>query len=164
MMLLNWVRERRAASVTRKRQPVPCFFKTIEEYGSGLYHIEFRTPFVPTKRGQDRGNSGVYLLGRYEVQVLDTFGLEPADNFCGGIYSFATPAVDAVLPPLQWQTYDITFTAPSFNETGEKLTNATIHVVHNGMVIHDAVELGSGTPGGVSDQEAPTGPLLLQDH
>jgi hypothetical protein len=139
-------------------------FKTLEEYGSGLYHIEFRTPFMPSERGQARGNSGVYLLGRYEVQVLDTFGLEPADNFCGGIYSFATPIADAILPPLQWQTYDITFTAPTFDADGGKLTNARIHVLHNGIVVHDNVELGSGTPGGVSDKEATAGPLLLQDH
>ena len=139
-------------------------FKTLAEYGSGLYHIEFRTPFMPTERGQGRGNSGVYLLGRYEVQVLDSFGVEPADNLCGGIYSFATPIADAVLPPLQWQTYDITFTAPTFDENGNKRTNARIHALHNGIVIHDNVELDSGTPGGVSDKEASQGPLLLQDH
>jgi len=139
-------------------------FKTIEEYGSGLYHVEFRTPFMPSERGQGRGNSGVYLLGRYEVQVLDSFGVEPADNLCGGIYSFATPIADAILPPLQWQTYDITFTAPTFDANGAKVSNARIHAVHNGIVIHDNIELEGGTPGGVSDKEAAAGPLLLQDH
>ena len=139
-------------------------FKTIAEYGSGLYHVEFQTPFMPNARGQGRGNSGVYVLGRYEVQVLDTFGLEPADNFCGGIYSIATPIADAVLPPKQWQTYDITYTAPEFDAAGNKTKNARIHVVHNGIVIHDDLELPNGTPGGVSDVEAAAGPLLLQDH
>ena len=139
-------------------------FKTLEEFGSGLYHVEFQTPFMPNAQGQSRGNSGVYVLGRYEVQVLDTFGLEPADNFCGGIYSIATPIADAALPPKQWQTYDITFTAPEFDEAGNKIKNARIHALHNGVVIHDDVELTSGTPGGVSDQEALAGPLLLQDH
>lgn len=139
-------------------------FKTVGEYGSGLYHVEFRTPFMPTERGQGRGNSGVYLLGRYEVQVLDSFGVEPADNLCGGIYSFATPIADAILPPLQWQTYDITFSAPTFGADGAKLTNARIHVLHNGIVVHDNAELAAGTPGGVSDKEATAGPLLLQDH
>ncbi|HDP35412.1 MAG TPA: DUF1080 domain-containing protein [Candidatus Hydrogenedentes bacterium] len=138
--------------------------KTIEEYGSGLYHVEFQTPFMPTARGQSRGNSGVYVLGRYEVQVLDSFGLEPADNFCGGLYSLATPIADAALPPKQWQTYDITFQAPKFDENGAKISNAIIHVLHNGIVIHDNAELDSGTPGGVSEQEASTGPLLLQNH
>lgn len=139
-------------------------FKTIAEYGSGTYHIEFRTPFMPRESGQGRGNSGVYLLGRYEIQVLDSFGLEPKDNLCGGIYQFAVPAVDAVLPPLQWQTYDITFTAPEFDAAGNKINNARIHALHNGSVIHDNVELAEGTPGGISNTEAPAGPLLLQDH
>lgn len=139
-------------------------FKTIEEYGSGTYHIEFRTPFMPRESGQGRGNSGVYLLGRYEVQVLDSFGLEPKDNLCGGIYQFAVPAADAILPPLQWQTYDITFTAPEFDAAGNKVNNARIHVLHNGILIHDDVELAEGTPGGISSQEATAGPLLLQDH
>lgn len=139
-------------------------FKTIAEFGSGTYHVEFRTPFMPNEGGQGRGNSGVYVLGRYEVQVLDSFGLEPKDNQCGGIYQFAVPAVDAVLPPLQWQTYDITFTAPGFDAAGNKTGNARIHVLHNGMVIHNNVELAAGTPGGISDKEAAAGPLLLQDH
>ncbi len=139
-------------------------FKTIAEYGSGVYHIEFRTPFMPTESGQGRGNSGVYLLGRYEVQVLDSFGVEPKDNLCGGIYQFAVPATDAVLPPLQWQTYDITFAAPEFDATGNKIKNARIQVLHNGIMIHKDVELAAGTPGGISDQEAAVGPLLLQDH
>ncbi|HOC69156.1 MAG TPA: DUF1080 domain-containing protein [Candidatus Hydrogenedentes bacterium] len=139
-------------------------FKTIAEYGGGTYHLEFRTPFMPRESGQGRGNSGVYVLGRYEVQVLDSFGSEPKDNLCGGIYQFAVPAVDAVLPPLQWQTYDITFTAPEFDTAGNKIKNARIHVLHNGLLIHDDVELASGTPGGISDQEAAAGSLLLQDH
>lgn len=139
-------------------------FKTIGEFGSGTYHVEFRTPFMPNEAGQGRGNSGVYMLGRYEVQVLDSFGVEPKDNLCGGIYQFAVPAVDAVLPPLQWQTYDITFTAPEFDGAGNKVKNARIHVLHNGIVIHNDVELAAGTPGGISDKEAAAGPLLLQDH
>ena len=139
-------------------------FKTIADYGSGTYHIEFRTPFMPHESGQGRGNSGVYVLGRYEVQVLDSFGCEPKDNLCGGIYQFAVPAADVILPPLQWQTYDLTCTAPEFDAAGNKIKNARIHVLHNGIVIHKDVELASGTPGGISDTEAAAGPLLLQDH
>ena len=164
--ITNWERTPLYWCLTDENAMEVCSssFKTLEEFGSGLYHVEFRTPFMPNERGQGRGNSGVYLLGRYEVQVLDSFGVEPADNLCGGIYSFATPVADAILPPLQWQTYDITFTAPTFDESGAKLTNARIHVLHNGIVIHDNVELDSGTPGGVSDKETAKGPLLLQDH
>lgn len=138
--------------------------QTKEEFGSGLYHIEFMTPFLPEERGQGRGNSGCYILGRYEVQVLDNFGWEPKDNLCGGIYQKAVPIADAVLPPLQWQTYDITFTAAQYDAAGNKTANARITVVHNGVTVHDDVELDSPTPGGVSDQDGPKGPLFFQDH
>ncbi len=138
--------------------------QTKEEFGSGLYHIEFMTPFLPEERGQGRGNSGCYVLGRYEVQVLDNFGWEPKDNLCGGIYQKAVPIADAVLPPLQWQTYDITFTAAQYDAAGNKTANARITVVHNGVTVHDNVELDSPTPGGVSDQDAAKGPLFFQDH
>jgi len=138
--------------------------QTKEEFGSGLYHIEFMPPFLPEERGQGRGNSGCYILGRYEVQVLDNFGWAPKDNLCGGIYQKAVPIADAVLPPLQWQTYDITFTAAQYDAAGSKTANARITLVHNGVTVHDDVELDSPTPGGVSDQDAPKGPLFFQDH
>jgi hypothetical protein len=139
-------------------------FKTIDEFGSGQWHIEFMTPFMPKERGQGRGNSGVYVLGRYEVQVLDSFGLDPADNLCGGIYQKAVPRVNACLPPLTWQTYDITFAAAQFDASGAKTADARITVVHNGIVIHDDIVLDSPTPGGVSMEDAAAGPMLFQDH
>ncbi len=139
-------------------------FKTIDEFGSGLWHVEFMSPFMPEERGQGRGNSGVYVLGRYEVQVLDSFGLDPADNLCGGIYKMAVPRVNACLPPLTWQTYDITFTTAQFDASGNKTANARITVLHNGILIHDDVELANPTPGGVSREDASTGPMLFQDH
>ena len=138
--------------------------RTKQEFGDGEYHIEFRTPYMPGKKGQARGNSGVYLLGRYEVQVLDSFGLETRDNECGGVYKIATPKVNACLPPLEWQTYDIVVRAPKFNERGEKIQNAVITVRHNGILIHDHVELPGMTGGSVSDKEAAKGILFLQDH
>lgn len=137
---------------------------TNQELGSGLYHVEFMTPFMPDERDQGRGNSGVYILGRYEVQVLDSFGNGPKDNWCGGIYKKAVPIADAVLPPLQWQTYDITLQAAQFDASGNKTKNARITVVHNGITVHDNVELDSPTPGGVSETDSAAGPLLLQDH
>ena len=137
---------------------------TNQELGSGLYHVEFMTPFMPNERDQGRGNSGVYILGRYEVQVLDSFGNGPKDNWCGGIYKKATPIADAVLPPLQWQTYDITFHAAEFDANGAKTKSARITVLHNGITVHDNAELDSPTPGGVSETDAAAGPLLLQDH
>ena len=135
-----------------------------QEFGDQKLHIEFWVPLMAEKRGQARGNSGVYVQGRYEVQVLDSFGLPIADNECGGIYKKATPKVNACLPPTEWQTYDITFHAPKFDESGKKIKNAVITAEQNGIVIHDNVELDGTTPGGVSGDEAKAGPLLLQDH
>jgi hypothetical protein len=135
-----------------------------QQIGSHRLHLEFRTPFMPEARGQGRGNSGVYIQGRYEVQVLDSYGLEPADNRCGGIYQLAVPRTNAALPPLAWQAYDITFYAPQFNENGEKIKDAEITVEHNGIVIHDKVVLSHPTPGGFSGAEVREGGLYLQDH
>ncbi|HOF39741.1 MAG TPA: DUF1080 domain-containing protein [Candidatus Hydrogenedentes bacterium] len=137
---------------------------TKQTHGSGQLHVEFLCPLMAEARDQARANSGVYVQGRYEVQVLDSFGDAPADNLCGGIYKIATPQMEASLPPGEWQTYDITFTAPKFDEAGQKVQNARITVVHNGNVIHDGIELPECTAGGVSDQEAPEGVLMLQDH
>lgn len=137
---------------------------TRRSFGDVRIHLEFRTPLMAEARGQARGNSGVYVQGRYEVQVLDSFGLEPMDNGCGGVYRIAPPRVNASLPPLQWQTYEIVFRAPRFDASGGKTANAKITVRHNGEVIHLDRELPRLTPGGVSSEEGERGPLLLQDH
>lgn len=136
------------------------------EFGSAQYHIEFKTPFVPEEApgSQGRGNSGVYVMGRYEIQVLDSFTDAPRDNLCGGIYKKAVPIASACLPPEEWQTYDITFNAPEYDASGNKTKNAVITVVHNGVTIHNHAELDGATPGGVSGEEAAKGVLMLQDH
>ena len=127
-------------------------------------HMEFRTPFMPEARGQDRGNSGVYLQGRYEIQILDSYGLIGWDNECGGIYRIASPDVNMCAPPIQWQTYDITFHAPSFNDAGVKIENAHVTVLHNGQIIHDDAELPNPTPEALDDHEAEPGGIYFQDH
>ena len=137
---------------------------TKNSFGDHRLHIEFRTPFLPDQRGQKRGNSGVYLQGRYEVQVLDSYGLEGRDNECGGIYKISQPRVNACAPPTHWQTYDITFHAPRFDGKGKKTENASITVHHNGILIHEDVELPTFTGGPVAGNEVPTGPLMLQEH
>lgn len=138
------------------------------EFGSARIHMEFRTPLEPERRGQGRGNSGVYVQFRYEVQVLESYGLEGKDNECGGMYAVATPLVNMCAPPLQWQTYDIEYHAAEYNEERERVKNSRITVVHNGVVIHDDVELTvDSTAGGRSGPSGPgiqKGGLLLQDH
>jgi hypothetical protein len=136
--------------------------KSKATFGDATLHIEFRLPYQPQDRGQARGNSGAYIQGCYEVQMLDSFGLEGLDNECGGIYKAARPDVNMCLPPLSWQTYDINFTTPRF-EDGKKVANAKMTVRHNGVVIHENLEIPEGTPGG-SNGEGQAGPLYLQDH
>jgi hypothetical protein len=127
-------------------------------------HIEFRLPFMPEARGQGRGNSGFYVQGRYEIQMLDSFGLEGLDNECGGIYKASKPILNMCYPPLSWQTYDVDFTAPVF-EGDKKVKNAVITVRHNGVVIHDGLELPAETPGGLSGESPQGGPaVMLQNH
>lgn len=126
-------------------------------------HLEFRTPFEPGLVSQKRGNSGVYLQKRYEVQVLDSFGLQGEHNECGGIYEQKRPDVNMALPPLVWQTYDIDFTAARFDESGAKIAPARLTVRHNGVRIHDDVELLGPTGLGEAETPAP-GPIFLQDH
>jgi hypothetical protein len=125
-------------------------------------HIEFRTPFMPGSRGQGRGNSGVYMQCRYELQVLDSFGLDGKNNECGGIYTIAEPKVNMCLPPLAWQTYDIDFTAAKY-EDGKKVKNARVTIKHNGVTIHEDLELPKGTPGKSNEGPEALG-LFLQDH
>jgi len=132
--------------------------------GAFRLHLEFRTPLMPTARGQARGNSGVYIQRRYEVQILDSFGLEGAFNECGALYRQTPPLINACLPPLAWQTYDIWFTPPVFAADGKtKLASARITVLHNGVPIHVHREITAKTGGGQPEGPQPL-PLLLQDH
>ena len=134
-----------------------------EAFGDHSIHIEFRLPYMPAARGQGRGNSGIYVQGRYETQMLDSFGLTGKDNECGGLYKASVPSENMCYPPLTWQTYDIDFTAAKF-EGGKKINNANITVKHNGVMIHDKVELSAPTPGGKLKTEDGPGPIYLQNH
>ena len=139
--------------------------RTKQAFGDFRLHLEFFLPFKPLARGQARANSGVYLQDRYEVQVLDSFGLKGLDNECGGIYQQAAPKANLCFPPLQWQTYDIEFAAARFDADGKKTADAVVSVLHNGVEIHASLRLKHATPGGAGKTEVPApGPLYLQGH
>ncbi len=134
-----------------------------QKFGSCTLHVEFQLPFMPESREQSRGNSGCYLQGRYEVQMLDSFGLKGEDNECGGIYSIKAPDMNLCYPPLAWQTYDIDFTAAEY-DGDKKVKSARITVKHNGEVIHDDVELPQTTTAAPVAEGSEPGPIFLQDH
>jgi len=140
---------------------------TLSRFKSYSLHLEFRTPYMPSARGQQRGNSGVYHSGRWETQILDSFGLEGRDNECGGIYSISKPRLNMCLPPLAWQTYDVEFTAAKFDQTGKRTAWPRITVKLNGVVVHENLELAKDftTSAPMSTPlSAPEGPIHLQNH
>jgi hypothetical protein len=136
---------------------------TNQSFGDCTLHLEFRTPYMPRAREQQRGNSGVYIQGRYEVQILDSFGLDGADNECGGLYKQRAPLLNMCLPPLAWQTYDIDFFAPRYDASGGKRRNARVTIRLNGIVVQNGVELIAKTGAGAPEGPDPR-PLRLQDH
>lgn len=138
---------------------------TKEPIGDMQFHAEFRLPYMPTARGQGRSNSGVYIQTRYEVQILDSFGLEGEFNEAGALYRQRKPDLNMCLPPLSWQTYDIWFRGPRFDAEGKKSENARITVWLNGVAVQDDVELKEGTGAGrnVGEGTNPL-PLKLQHH
>ena len=136
---------------------------TKQKFNNYVIHLEFMLPFKPAGRGQGRGNSGFYQVDHYEVQVLDSFGLDGVNNECGGIYSKKDCDVNACLPPLQWQAYDVEFTN-AVAADGKKVKNARITVKLNGIVVHDNYEITGKTGGSRNDPEGTPGPFKLQGH
>ncbi len=114
-------------------------------------------------RDQARGNSGIYIQRRYELQILDSFGLPPVINGCGALYRQQSPELNMSFPPLAWQTYDIYFTAARWDPDGNKTSDAQITVMHNGVPVHRRYSIiaktGAGQPETLYD-----GPILFQDH
>jgi len=141
-----------------------CRIATRQSFTDFMLHVEFWLPLMADKEGQARANSGVFLGGRYEVQILDTFGHPPEDNGAGALYKVRAPMVNASKPPGQWQSYDITFRAARLK--GEQvMEKPRVTVIHNGTRIHDSVELDVfATPNGKFDGYAAGGPILLQNH
>jgi 3-keto-disaccharide hydrolase len=141
--------------------------RTREEFGDCQLHLEWRAPSEVQGESQGRGNSGVFLMGRYEIQVLDCYDNPTyADGTTAAVYGQYPPLVNACRPPGEWQTYDIIWEAPRFE--GERLVRpAYVTVIHNGVVVHNHAELLGGTSHRQSPSykpHPPTGPLRLQDH
>ena len=154
--------------------------RTKKTFGSFKLHVEFMTPLKPTLplSHPGRGNSGVFAVGAYEIQVIDTFGLDQSpeawqvtpilktpDTWCGSIYGIRPPTINVCLPPLAWQTLDIEFTAAQFSGDN-KTKDAVMTVHHNGALVQDRVKLPSGTGGGPSGPraEVASGRILIQKH
>lgn len=160
----GWVVENGVLMVT----PDGKYLTTKETWRDVQLHIEFRLPFMPNSRGQGRGNSGVFLQDKYEVQVLDSYGLEGYYDECGALYKLSAPHVNACYPPLAWQTYDITYRAPRHDENGNLLENGRMTVLHNGVLIHNDQELKWLTEwkeeGRLKPAPREPGPIKLQGH
>lgn len=154
--------------------------RTKRKFRDFRLYLEFQVPLKPEPplSHPHRGNSGVFALGAYEVQISDTFALDPdprawremamlkpADTWCGSIYGIRPPQLNMCLPPLKWQSLEIKFSAARFQD-GTKVASAVMSVTHNGVLVHDKVELPRGTGGGPAGPrpEVAEGPIVLQDH
>jgi hypothetical protein len=139
-----------------------------QSFGDVQLHVEFATPVEVKGEGQGRGNSGVFLMGRYEVQVLDSWrNMTYPDGQAASLYGQFPPLVNASRPPGEWQSYDIVFHAPRFDASGKLLQPARMTVLHNNVLVHDNVELTGPT----AHQRRPPYeahpaqlPISLQDH
>jgi len=141
--------------------------QTRRNFGSVQLHIEWRTPAEVVSEGQGRGNSGVFLNGIYEVQVLDSYNNRTYSNGqAASIYKQYMPLVNACKPPGEWQTYDIIYMQPQFNKDGVKVKSGTLTVIQNGILVQNNIEIKGTTPyiGLPKNPAHGDGPLLLQDH
>lgn len=142
--------------------------QTKETFGDCQLHIEWSAPVPPTGTGQGRGNSGVFLMGTYELQVLDSYENDTySDGQAGAIYKQTPPMVNVMRAPGTWNVYDVFWTAPRFNDDGTLKSPAYITVMHNGVLILNHFELLGDTPFHRPPQytkHADKLPIRLQDH
>lgn len=141
--------------------------QTKQHFGDVQLHIEWRSPAAVEREGQNRANSGVFINGIYEIQVLDNNDNPTYVNGqVGSIYKQGPPLAMASVPSGEWNTYDIIYHSPEFNEAGEKIKSGTMTVLHNGILIQDHTEIKGTTPyiGWPKNPAHGKGPLMLQDH
>lgn len=144
------------------------YIYTHDSFGDCQLHVEFAERTPPKGENQERGNSGVFLMGLYEIQVLDSYENKTyADGQAAAVYGQYPPQVNASRPPGQWQSYDIVFHGPRFDKDGKLLRPARVTVLHNGVLVQDNAELSGPTAHGKRPPYAPHAeklPLALQDH
>ena len=137
--------------------------KPFDQWRPFTCHVEFMTTYRPTAEGQHRANSGVFFAETYELQILDSFGLEPDYGDCGAFYSSRIPDINICYPPLVWQTFDVEFTPPKF-ENGQKVSNSVWTVKQNGVIIHENFEMVKKTPSDKEEVKEPRGIYLQPGH
>lgn len=139
---------------------------TKQKFKDFQLHLEWKPPVLPPNvRGQARGNSGVFLQGRYEIQVLDSYGVaEPGRGDAGAVYNQAAPLVNAYKPPTEWQTFDIFFRAPRVDAAGKMTEKARVTVLLNGFIIQNNQEIQGSTGGPQDENPREPGAIRLQDH
>jgi hypothetical protein len=159
----KWKIENETMTVVKKTGAI----FTKKTFGDCQLHIEFRTPVKIKGKGQGRGNSGIFLQNRYELQVLDSYDNTTYPNGqCGSIYKQYIPLVNACRKPGEWQTYDIMYMAPQFNKDGILITPARMTVLQNGVLIQNNIEIKGVTffRGLPSYESHGNAPIQLQDH
>ncbi|MAG57197.1 MAG: hypothetical protein CMJ83_12965 [Planctomycetes bacterium] len=160
-----WVREKggdpgwKVADGVMTIEPKSGSIMTRKSYGDFRMHLEFLVP----KGAKGNGNSGVYIQRRYEVQILESHGLEPKPHHCGALYRYRKPDASAALPGGSWQSFDLWFRAPRWKADGTKTEDARITVIHNGLTVHHREKLTRKTGAGKKEGPKPQ-PILLQDH
>ncbi|AUX41647.1 hypothetical protein SOCE26_030690 [Sorangium cellulosum] len=138
---------------------------SLARFDDAQIHLEFQCPDMPHASGQAKGNSGVFLQGRYEIQVLDSHGIAvPGTGDCGAVYDQIAPLSNACRPALAWQSFDIVFRAARRGRGGQGTEPARLTLIHNGVVIHNNVTLRGPTQGATDEDVGAPGPLRLQDH
>lgn len=157
---------RSARSNEERQQGIGGDIETKRKFGDCRIHLEFRYPVEPGKQGQGRGNSGFFFQGDYEVQILNSYGLEGRWNECGALYKASPPKVNAARPPMEWQTYDIDYKASVWKD-GVKVSSPRITVRLNGVLVHQDQEIPHTTAHAFAtrgNEPKGDGPIRLQDH
>jgi Domain of Unknown Function (DUF1080) len=163
----NGAMEVRSARSNEERQSgIGGDIETKRKFGDCRIHLEFRYPVEPGKQGQGRGNSGFFFQGDYEVQILNSYGLDGRWNECGALYKASPPKVNAARPPMEWQTYDIDYKASVWKD-GVKVSSPRITVRLNGVLVHQDQEIPHTTAHAFAqrtNEPKGDGPIRLQDH